>query len=130
MTEFLNFIQTTGIAQLQWNYVIMIVVGLFFIYLGIAKKYEPLLLIPIGFGIVLGNFPGTRGVYHTGSVMNMIYFGVKSGIYPPLIFLGIGAMTDFSTLIANPKLIPFPKVLIVLVTKPVIIILFLFICLI
>ena len=105
MTEFLNFIQTTGIAQLQWNFAIMIVVGLFFIYLGIAKKYEPLLLIPIGFGIVLGNFPGTRGVYNAGSVMNIIYFGVKNGIYPPLIFLGIGAMTDFSTLIANPKLI-------------------------
>ncbi len=83
----------------------MIVIGLSFVYLGIAKNYEPLLLVPIGFGVILGNIPGTLGVYEPNSVMNLLYWGVKAGVYPPLIFLGLGAMTDFSTLIANPKLI-------------------------
>ncbi len=105
MTEVLQFLSTTGFAQANYLYLIMIAIGLIFIYLGIAKDYEPLLLVPIGFGIVLGNIPGTYGVYHEGSVLSQIYYGVRSGIYPPLIFLGIGAMTDFSTLIANPKLI-------------------------
>jgi len=107
MAEFLNFFQTTGIAQFQLPYLVMLIVGGIFIYLGIVKDYEPLLLVPIGFGIILGNMPGTEayGVYAQGSVMNQLYHGVKFGIYPPLIFLGIGAMTDFSTLIANPKLI-------------------------
>ena len=105
MSEFLSFFSTTAIAQFDYRTAIMIVIGLTFIYLGISKNYEPLLLIPIGFGIVLGNMPGTLGVYIENSVMNIIYFGVRSGLYPPLIFLGIGAMTDFSTLIANPKLI-------------------------
>ncbi|MDP8232221.1 MAG: sodium ion-translocating decarboxylase subunit beta, partial [Candidatus Zophobacter franzmannii] len=83
--------------------------GLVFMYLGIAKHYEPLLLVPIGFGIVVGNIPGIslqgQSVYDQGSVMYYLYQGVSRGYYPPLIFLGIGAMTDFSTLIANPKLI-------------------------
>ena len=105
MNEILNFFSTTGIAQLNLSYSAMILIGLFFIYLGISKNYEPLLLVPIGFGIVLGNLPGTYGVYFQNSVMNLLYFGVTAGIYPPLIFLGLGAMTDFSTLIANPKLI-------------------------
>jgi oxaloacetate decarboxylase beta subunit len=105
MSDFVNFFSTTAIAQFDYLSGIMIVIGLVFIFLGIAKNYEPLLLIPIGFGIVLGNMPGTLGVYIENSVMNVIYFGVRSGLYPPLIFLGIGAMTDFSTLIANPKLI-------------------------
>jgi len=107
MTEFFSFLATTGIAQVQIPYLIMLAVGGFFIYLGIAKDYEPLLLVPIGFGIILGNLPGTEayGVYAPGSVLNQLYYGVKFGLYPPLIFLGIGAMTDFSTLIANPKLI-------------------------
>lgn len=107
MAEFFNFLGTTGLAQIQLPYLIMMTVGCVFIYLGIAKDYEPLLLVPIGFGIILGNLPGTEayGVYAQGSVLNQLYYGVKFGIYPPLIFLGIGAMTDFSTLIANPKLI-------------------------
>ena len=107
MAEFFSFLSTTGIAQIQLPYVIMLFFGCFFIYLGIAKDYEPLLLVPIGFGIILGNLPGTEayGVYAEGSVLNQLYYGVKFGLYPPLIFLGIGAMTDFSTLIANPKLI-------------------------
>ncbi|MDP8269703.1 MAG: sodium ion-translocating decarboxylase subunit beta [Candidatus Tenebribacter davisii] len=107
MTELINFYQTTGFAQIQLPYLIMLIIGGIFIFLGIAKDYEPLLLVPIGFGIILGNLPGTEayGVYAPGSVMNQMYYGVKFGMYPPLIFLGIGAMTDFSTLIANPKLI-------------------------
>ncbi len=107
MSEFINFLSTTGLTQLQLPYIIMLAVGCFFIYLGISRNFEPLLLVPIGFGILIGNLPGTEnyGVYAEGSVMNQLYYGVKFGVYPPLIFLGIGAMTDFSTLIANPKLI-------------------------
>jgi len=107
MAELQNFFSTTGFAHFEFGYLIMLIIGCFFIYLGIAKDYEPLLLVPIGFGIIIGNMPGTEmyGVYTDGSVMNQIYAGVKNGLYPPLIFLGIGAMTDFSTLIANPKLI-------------------------
>lgn len=108
--EHLNqFIQYSSFANFTTGHAIMIMVGLFFIYLGIAKEYEPLLLVPIGFGIIVGNipfFPGMKiGIYEQGSVLNYLYFGVISGVYPPLIFLGIGAMTDFSTLISNPRLI-------------------------
>jgi oxaloacetate decarboxylase beta subunit len=87
----------------------MIIFGMIFVYLGVAKEFEPLLLIPIGFGIIVGNMPGVAqqglGVMNEGSVLNYLYFGVSKSIYPSLIFLGIGAMTDFSTLIANPRLI-------------------------
>jgi oxaloacetate decarboxylase beta subunit len=108
MDSIINFIHTTGFYNLTIPHIIMIFVGLIFIYLGIAKDYEPLLLVPIGFGILIGNIPFKNGmqigIYETGSVMNYLYMGVTKGIYPPLIFLGIGAMTDFSTLISNPKL--------------------------
>ncbi len=91
-----------------WKNLIMILVGGFFIFLAIKYEFEPLLLIPIGFGIIIGNIPFQTGmqigIYEEGSVLNYLYFGVVKGIYPPLIFLGIGAMTDFSTLISNPKL--------------------------
>jgi oxaloacetate decarboxylase beta subunit len=109
MQELLQFLQTTGFLNIDMGSMVMIVAGLFFIYMGISKEYEPLLLVPIGFGIVLGNIPGVveqgLSVNDEGSVLNYLYFGVSKGVYPPLIFLGIGAMTDFSTLIANPKLI-------------------------
>ena len=105
LTEFWNF---TGFANATGGHLIMIIVGLFFLYLGIWKKMEPMLLVPIGFGILIGNvpfFPGMQiGIYEDGSVLNYLYFGVLKGVYPPLIFLGIGAMTDFSALISNPKL--------------------------
>ncbi|BDD01619.1 glutaconyl-CoA decarboxylase subunit beta (plasmid) [Persicobacter psychrovividus] len=100
----MTFLSKTGFAYVTIGNVIMILVGLFFIFLAIRYDYEPLLLVPIGIGVVIGNIPGGAGVYADGSVMNFLYFGVKYGVYPPLIFLGIGAMTDFSTLIANPKL--------------------------
>ncbi|MFY9153938.1 MAG: sodium ion-translocating decarboxylase subunit beta [Prolixibacteraceae bacterium] len=104
-----QFLQFTAFANLTLGHIIMICIGLVFIYLAIAKEFEPMLLIPIGFGILVGNIafaPGYKiGVYETGSVLNYLYFGVLQGIYPPLIFLGIGAMTDFSALISNPKLI-------------------------
>ena len=101
----------TGFYNAEPGHIIMILVGLVFIYLAITKEYEPLLLIPIGFGILVGNIPFNEaanlriGIYEEGSVLNILYQGVVQGWYPPLIFLGIGAMTDFSALIANPKLI-------------------------
>ena len=103
-----EFWTITGFANATWGHIAMICIGLFFLYLGIAKKFEPMLLVPIGFGILIGNipfFPGMQiGIYEEGSVLNYLYFGVLKGVYPPLIFLGIGAMTDFSALISNPKL--------------------------
>ena len=103
-----QFFSYTGFANFTPGHGIMILIGLIFIYLAIAKEYEPMLLVPIGFGIIVGNIPFMPGfqigVYEDGSVMNYLYFGVLKGVYPPLIFLGIGAMTDFSALISNPKL--------------------------
>lgn len=104
-----SFWSNTGYANFEIKYLIMMVVGVIFIFLGIKKNWEPLLLVPIGFGILVGNIPFTEGyqigIYEKGSVMNILYSGVITGWYPPLIFLGIGAMTDFSALISNPKLI-------------------------
>jgi oxaloacetate decarboxylase beta subunit len=103
-----TFWSNTGFANFEFKYLVMIAVGIIFILLGIIKNWEPLLLVPIGFGILIGNIPFTPGyqvgIYETGSVMNILYSGVMQGWYPPLIFLGIGAMTDFSSLISNPKL--------------------------
>lgn len=106
-----KFFDYSGFANYTWGNLVMIAVGLIFIYLAIRHNYEPLLLVPIGFGILIGNIPFNEsaglqlGIYEEGSVLNYLYQGVLKGIYPPLIFLGIGAMTDFSTLISNPKLI-------------------------
>ena len=99
----------TGFDNVQSGHIVMILIGLLFIYLAVAKEFEPMLLIPIGFGILIGNIPfkdaGLQvGIYEEGSVLNILYQGVLQGWYPPLIFLGIGAMTDFSALISNPKL--------------------------
>ncbi len=106
LSQFWSF---TAFSNFTLGHLIMIAIGLFFIFLAIAKEYEPMLLIPIGFGIIIGNIaftPGLQiGIYEEGSVLNYLYFGVMQGVYPPLIFLGIGAMTDFSALISNPKLI-------------------------
>lgn len=103
-----QIIANTGFANVTSGHLIMIGVGLFFLYLAISRNFEPMLLVPIGFGILVGNIPFSPGmeigIYEDGSVLNYLYFGVIKGIYPPLIFLGIGAMTDFSALISNPKL--------------------------
>ncbi|WP_308990944.1 sodium ion-translocating decarboxylase subunit beta [Mariniflexile litorale] len=103
-----QFYQYTGFANAESGNLLMIVIGIVFIYLGIKFDYEPLLLIPIGAGVIIGNIPfvagNQTGIYEEGSVLNYLYFGVVKGVYPPLIFLGIGAMTDFSSLIGNPKL--------------------------
>ena len=147
-----EFLKTTGFYGMTWLNLVMIVIGIVFISLAIRKHYEPLLLIPIGFGILVGNIPPIAGMtlsvydsggievadgqiltekvdrhgkvveqpdsesagaaefteqvtYNFGSVLSYLYFGVSQGIYPPLIFLGIGAMTDFSTMLSNPRLV-------------------------
>ncbi|MCC5929885.1 MAG: sodium ion-translocating decarboxylase subunit beta [Cyclobacteriaceae bacterium] len=108
MDNLVRFYAFTGFANITWGNFIMIIVGLIFIYLAVKYDYEPLLLVPIGTGILIGNVPFVPGyqigVYEDGSVLNYLYFGVRYGVYPPLIFLGIGAMTDFSSLISNPRL--------------------------
>lgn len=110
VSNFNEFLSYTGFANATWGNIIMILVGCFFLWLAIKKDFEPLLLVPIGLGIVLGNIPFRAagleiGLYEDNSVLNIFYQGVRQGWYPPLVFLGIGAMTDFSSLIANPKLI-------------------------
>jgi len=106
---FLQFLGTTAFATMTMGNFIMIIIGIIFVTLAIRKDYEPLLLVPIGFGVIVGNIPPIPGmglsVYDEGSVLRYIYFGVSQGIFPPLIFLGIGAMTDFSTMLSNPKLV-------------------------
>ena len=103
-----QFWQFTGFANCTGPHLVMIAIGILFITLGIVKEWEPLLLVPIGFGIIIGNIPifeGLRiGIYEEGSVLNILYHGVRQGWYPPLIFLGLGAMTDFSALISQPRL--------------------------
>ncbi len=109
LTKAQQLFSTTAFAGMEVGNVIMIIIGIGFIYLAIAKHYEPLLLVPIGFGILVGNIPAVAGmtlsVYDEGTVLRYLYFGVERGVYPPLIFLGIGAMTDFSTMLSNPKLV-------------------------
>ena len=91
----------SGFASLTIENIIMILVGLVLLYLAIAKDYEPLLLLPIAFGCIMANFPNT-GFETDMGVMMAIGFGIKYEIFPPLIFMGVGAMTDFGPLIANP----------------------------
>ena len=104
-----QFLQYTGFANMTWQHIVMIIIGIAFITVAIKKDWEPLLLVPIGFGMIIGNIPFTEGlqigIYEQGSVMNILYQGVQKGWYPPLIFLGIGAMTDFSSLISQPRLL-------------------------
>ena len=108
-SNFYDFITYTGFANAEVGNIIMIAAGIFFIWLAIKKDFEPLLLVPIGLGIILGNIPFKAeagleiGLYEDNSVLNIFYQGVRQGWYPPLVFLGIGAMTDFGPLIANPK---------------------------
>ncbi len=107
-----RFWEFSGFRNATKGHLIMIAIGLFFIFLAIKYDYEPLLLIPIGTGIIIGNIPFFQdggynlqlGIYQSGSVLNYLYFGVLKGVYPPLIFLGLGAMMDFSSLLSNPRL--------------------------
>ena len=129
----INFVSDMGFANLQWQQIVMLLVACLLLYLAIVKKFEPLLLVPIAFGMLLANLPNTgitdhpyevlnfvsapladgetgmnyvvthAGAYQNGGLLYYLYQGVKLGIYPPLIFMGVGAMTDFGPLIANPK---------------------------
>ena len=112
-----DFFRDSGFAAITWKQALMLAVSWFLIYLAIKKEYEPLLLLPIAFGMMLANLPlagltaepqyemvdGQMKLKQIGGLLYYLYEGVKLGIYPPLIFLGIGAMTDFGPLIANPK---------------------------
>jgi oxaloacetate decarboxylase beta subunit len=105
-----HFFQTTVLGRLLEDPsgllgLLMMGVGLLLIFLGITKKYEPLLLIPIGFGMMLGNLPGSGASPEDDGVIHYLYFGVKHEIFPALIFLGVGAMTDFSAMLSQPRLI-------------------------
>lgn len=113
MEQFINFPgfwQDTGFHNCDWGNIGMILIGIILVLLSIRYAYKPLLLIPLGMGIILGNIPFLHdaayhtGLYQEGSVLHYLFFGVLKGIYPALIFLGLGAMTDFSPLISNPKL--------------------------
>ena len=127
MDAIISFVQQTGFYQLfaniatNWTSLVMILISLLLLYLAIVKGFEPLLLVGIAFGMLLTNLPGA-GMYHTelwdafiageigygeimhnGGLLDILYIGVKAGVYPCLIFIGVGAMTDFGPLIANPK---------------------------
>ncbi|ABW68086.1 sodium ion-translocating decarboxylase subunit beta [Desulfosudis oleivorans] len=104
----LNFLHNTGFFLADERYVLMLAIGCLLVYLGAAKRFEPLLLIPIGLGVIIGNIPFFEGfglgIYEDNSVLHYLYFGVTSGVYPSIVFLGLGAMTDFSSLLAMPRL--------------------------
>lgn len=108
LVKFFEFINSTGYANISWGQIAMLLISFILLYLAIKKRYEPLLLLPIAFGMLLVNLP-LSGIMDSpvgdkvGGIIYYLYQGVKLGIYPPLIFLGVGAMTDFSPLIANPK---------------------------
>jgi carboxybiotin decarboxylase len=108
MDLLLEFLKNTGFFLVDIRYLVMIGVGILFCYLSIAKNYEPLLLLPIGFGVIVGNIPFFRGfglgIYEDNSVLHYLYFGVTTGLYPSIVFLGLGAMTDFTNMLARPKL--------------------------
>ena len=97
-----DFISLTGFSSLGYGDVLMLAISCLLLYLAIQKGFEPLLLVPIGFGMLLSNLPET-GIFDEGGLIRYFYFGVKAGVFPPLIFMGIGALTDFGPLLANPK---------------------------
>jgi len=103
MDQLLILWQSTGIFQIEFKQFLMIVVGLLLLYLAISKKFEPLLLLPIGFGGILANIPGVDIATGNGVLAQFYYMGIETGVFPLLIFMGVGAMTDFGPLLANPK---------------------------
>ncbi len=93
----------TGLYQMSWGQGLMLLVGILLIYLAIVRKFEPLLLLPIGFGALLSNIPGAN-LAIDGGILHLFYMvGIESGAFPLIIFMGVGAMTDFGPLLANPK---------------------------
>ncbi|MDD2767778.1 MAG: sodium ion-translocating decarboxylase subunit beta [Methylococcus sp.] len=102
MNGFAELWASTGLSNFQWGQVIMMSVGFLLIYLAIRKGFEPLLLLPIGFGAVLSNIP-VAGIAEEGGLLSYLYFGIKTGIFPLLIFMGVGSMTDFGPMLGNPK---------------------------
>jgi len=93
----------TGLYQMEWGQGLMLLVGILLIYLAIVKKFEPLLLLPIGFGALLSNIPGAN-LAVDGGILHLFYMvGIESGAFPLIIFMGVGALTDFGPLLANPK---------------------------
>ena len=108
LLKLLDLIEMSGLYQLSFEHLGMIIISGILMYLAIVKEFEPLLLLPISFGVLLVNIPGTGLMSGptektVGGLLYYLYEGVRLGIYPPLIFLGIGAMTDFGPLIAHPK---------------------------
>lgn len=124
LNDFINIIgdiiSKSGFVIGEYRHFIMIFISCVLFYLAIAKEYEPLLLLPIAFGMLLTNLPGANlyhpelfitesgkvdiiEIFNNGGLLDFLYLGVKFGVYPPLIFLGIGAMTDFGPLLSNPK---------------------------
>ncbi|MDH5738162.1 MAG: sodium ion-translocating decarboxylase subunit beta [Gammaproteobacteria bacterium] len=103
MEQLIELWRTTGVAQLHLDQGAMIVVGLLLLYLAIVKKFEPLLLVPIGFGGILSNIPGVDIAVGEGILHQLYVMGIETGLFPLLIFMGVGAMTDFGPLLANPK---------------------------
>lgn len=102
MEGFLQLWLSTGLSNFTWGQVVMMCVGFLLLYLAIVKGFEPLLLLPIGFGAVLSNIP-VAGIAEEGGILSYLYLGIKAGIFPLLIFMGVGAMTDFGPMLANPK---------------------------
>ncbi|MFP4484368.1 MAG: sodium ion-translocating decarboxylase subunit beta [Spirochaetaceae bacterium] len=102
MSLLVSFLESTGFTALTWQSAAMILIGIVLIYLGIARRYEPLLLVPIGFGAILVNIPLAE-MFGSEGLLRYFYFGIETGVFPPLIFLGIGAMTDFGPLLARPR---------------------------
>lgn len=103
MDQLLELWRTTGIVQITLGQSFMIVIGLLLLYLAIKKGFEPLLLVPIGFGGILANIPGVDIAVGDGILHQFYVMGLESGVFPLLIFMGVGAMTDFGPLLANPK---------------------------
>ena len=108
MIDFTIFYNSTGLSYFDSSHIIMIIIALIIMYIGIQKRYDALTLIPISFGMLFANIPGVdqmfQSINYEGTILNIFKQGLTNGIYPALIFIGIGAMTDFTSLIANPKL--------------------------
>ncbi|MFV7709735.1 sodium ion-translocating decarboxylase subunit beta [Shewanella algae] len=103
MDGLLAFWSETGIAHFTWPQALMMLVGALLLYLAIVRKFEPLLLLPIGFGAILANIPNAGFTEENGLLYYVYHVGIDTGVFPLLIFMGVGAMTDFGALIANPK---------------------------